>query len=1057
MSRFLTGLCTLLLFATFTPYATHAELLIVMSGTLTIPRSLSAPGSYLPRENSSTTDAPIFTISGQVTNNSIGLAGVSAQSFVVTNASDHGPASFREAIINANAGPGTDTIIFNIPGSGVKVINLETPLPEITDPVVIGADAQPGYAGAPLIELDGSNAGPGANGLVITAGGSIVRGLAIGSFKAAGIVLRAGNGTGIQANYIGLDATGTLARPNNIGIQLSASSNNLIGGTIAAMRNVISGNLSYGVEGTGNGNAVQGNFIGTNATGTAAIAAIDNGPIGVELRGSNNLIGGTSPGSGNLISGNKWGIAAATTIQGNLIGTDVTGTSKVPNMIGIQMPGAQLIGGLTPGAGNVISGNQFIGVSLSGEGSKLQGNFIGTDITGTLDLGNEGHGVFAGNKALIGGTVPEARNVISGNGGFGNVVLDINGGAVVQGNYIGTDVTGTRPLGNPSTGINLFSHNNLIGGSTPGAGNVISGNFIGIQVGSRFAGAFQGNVIQGNLIGLNASGTGPLPNSGDGILFQEGSSDNIVGGTQSGAANKIAFNGRRGVSVSSGWRNSIRGNSIFSNGELGIDLESPGVTPNDAKDVDFGANNLQNFPVITSVFSFVNGTTIKGSLNSTPNTTFQIDFYSNAALDASGNGEGARFLSTTPVTTDINGDATINVTLPAPLGTGRVLTATATDPDGNTSEFSASDPPGVIGNLQFSVGSIRVIEDVGLVNVTVMRKGGSTGTLTIDYATIEGTATAGHDFTFTSGTLIFNGGETTKSFQIPIVEDAVTEADETFTVTLGNGPSLEALGTPNTLVITIQDRSTPPTILQNNPIVVEGNTGSVSEALFTFTLSAATGRSVSANYATFNLSATGGSSCGNQGTDYETTSGTISFPAGNTSSVTIPIRICGDTSAEASEEFRVNLSNLSNATADSSHGIGTIVDDDQLELILEESGPAADQAAAVDALLFLRDPFRVAGIPEWFTTESDRNTRVMFFVRGLTLNHGESPSAVIVQLGANNTQFFDVPAEDVRAVPNFEFMQVVVRLPNSLPPGTCTVTIRAHSRTSNPGTIRIAP
>ena len=1049
VSRFIIGLCALLLFTTFTPFAPHADPLVVTGG--------AGGGSYTvtPLEIGFAFNRPDLVINNLSTSR-IGNFAVSAHSFVVTNANDHGPGSFREAIINANAWPGTDTITFNIPGPGVKVINLEMPLPEITDPVVIGADAQPGYAGAPLIELDGTNAGVGANGLVITAGGTIVRGLAIGRFQAAGIVLRSGGGTGIQANYIGLDPTGTLPRPNNIGIQLSSSSNNLIGGNVAAMRNVISGNLSHGVEGSGNSNIVQGNFIGTNAAGTATIAEISNGPIGVELHGSNNLIGGTSPGSGNLISGNKWGIASATTIQGNLIGTDVTGTSKVPNVIGIQMPGAQQIGGLTPGAGNIISGNQFIGVSLGGDGSKLQGNFIGTDITGTLELGNDGPGVFAGNKALIGGTVPEARNVIAGNGGFGNVVLDMDGGAVVQGNYIGTNVTGTGPLGRPTIGISLFSHNNLIGGPAPGAKNVISGNVIGILIGSRLAGAFQGNVIQGNLIGLNALGTGPLPNESYGISFQEGSSDNTVGGTQNGAGNKIAFNGKAGVLVSSGWRNSIRGNSIFSNGGLGIDLQSEGVTANDTTDSDVGANNLQNFPVITSVQSLDSGTTIHGSLKSTPNTTFQIDFYSSAALDPSGNGEGAVFLNTTPITTDINGDATINVTLNVPLGTGRVLTATATDPDGNTSEFSASDPIGVNGNLQFSVSSIRVIEDVGLVNITVLRKGGISGTLTVDFATSDGTATASQDFTSTSGTLSFNAGEPSKSFQIPITDDAITEPDETFSVTLSNPNSLEAMGMPNTLIVTIQDRATTPVILQNNPLVLEGNTGTTTEALFTFTLSAATGRSVNADYATAELSATGGSSCGNQGTDYETTSGTISFPPGHTS-VTIPVKICGDTNAEASEDFRVNLSNLSNATPDVSHAVATILDDDKLELLLEESGPTVNQAAALDALLFLRDPFRVVGIPEWFADGPDRNTRVMFFVKGLQLNPGESPSAVIVQLGAGNNQFFDVPAEDVRSVAHVEFTQVVIRLPDSLPAGTCTVIIRAHFRTSNIGTMRIAP
>jgi parallel beta-helix repeat protein len=799
------------------------------------------------------------------------------------------------------------------------------------------------------------------------------------------------------------------------------------------------------VQGSGNSNFVWGNFIGTNAAGTAAIRPIANpgivGFVGVSLSGSNSLIGGTSPGAGNVISGNRVGIEAGNTIQGNLIGTDVTGTIRVPNFIGIFSPDGRnmVIGGQTSGARNVISGNDY-GVEVIGT-VQVQGNFIGTDITGTVALGN-GQGVVTGNGALIGGPLPEARNVISGNGR--NVALTLGVAVNIQNNYIGTDVTGTRALG--GEGIFILTEYHSI------THNVISGNAHGILAGQSFLIFGQGNhmVIQDNLIGLNAQGTGPLPNDADGILLQAGSSNNSI------TANKIAFNGRSGIIMDGGTGNLIRGNSIFSNGELGIALSSPfGVTPNDPADTDIGSNNLQNFPVITSALSVGSSTMIQGSLNSTPNTTFQIDFYSNAALDPSGYGEGALFIGTTPVTTDQNGDATINVTLPIALGIGRAVTATATDPNGNTSEFSAGDVTSLAGNVQFSMASIRVIEDVGLLTVTVLRKGGSAGTLTIDYGTVDGTATAGQDYTGTSGTLVFNAGETSKSFQIPILDDEVSEPDEKFTVTFRNPPSLEAVGAPSSLVVTVQDRATVPVILQNFVSVAEGNVGSSAEALFSFTLSAATGKSVSADYATSDLSARGGSSCGDQGTDYETTSGTISFQPGDTSSVTIPIKICGDTSAEGSEDFRVNFSNLVNATPDPNpyHGIATIVDDDKLELLLEEDGPINYQAAALDAVLFLRDPFRVT-MPEWFPTGPDHNTRVMFFVRGLQLDPGEVPSAVVVYFGAN-FQSIGVPAEDVRPVPNVDFVQVVVRLPDNLPENVYSVHITVHNKSSNSGQIRI--
>jgi photosystem II stability/assembly factor-like uncharacterized protein len=995
------------------------------------------------------------------------------QSFVVTNANNHGNGSLRDAILNANATVGLDTIVFNIPGPGVKVINLVNALPEITDAVVINAATQPGYAGSPLIELDGTQLGDG-NGLVIKAGGTTVRGLAIGRFNSFGIWVRDCDNNVIQGNYIGVDATGTLGRGNHYGILLSNSSNNLIGGTTAATRNVISGNSFTGIEIGGIANVIQGNFIGTNAAGTAAIP---NGINGVEISSSqfiNNLIGGTSPGAGNLISGNQRGIstnAPGTTIQGNAIGTDVTGTNKVPNGTGIDA-GAEntLIGGLTPAARNIISGNTGNGVSFGGNGSKLQGNYIGTDITGTLALGNGGNGVSAGVNALIGGTVPEARNVIAANAadgnGFGNVTLGSGNssdpGATVQGNYIGTDATGTRALGNTFTGIFIFGDNHLIGGLVAGARNVISGNQTGIQIGGSISTQPQGNVIQGNFIGLNALGTSAVPNTLWGIAVVD-AINNTIGGTQSGAANTIAFNGDAGVLVSQGTGNLIRRNSIFSNGGLGIDLGAGsfpsgpnGVSHNDVGDADAGPNNLQNFPLLTSVMSVGGNTTIQGSLNSTPGTTFQIDFYSSAALDASGNGEGALFFNTTSVTTDANGNATINATFPAPLGSGRVVTATATDPGGNTSEFSAGDASGAAGNVQFSVSSIQVIEDVGLATITVLRKGGSTGNLTVDYATFAGTATAGQDYTSTSGTLNFSGGETSKSFQIPITDDATTEPDETFTVALRNASSVETLGAPSLMVVTIQDRTTVPFLFLFDTSVVEGNAGTTTEILMTVNLSAATGRTVSVNYATSNFGATGGASCNNQGIDYETRSGTITFEPGTTA-FTIPVKICGDTSAEANESFVLVLSSPSNATLALNEGFGTIINDDVLELVLEDSGPAVNQAAALDALLAVRDPFKIVSIPDWFGTGPDRNTRVILFARNLQLNPGESATAVRVRLIASNNQVVEVLAEDVRSLPNSDLTQVVFRLPDNLAAGACTVIIRAHGRFSNTGTIRIAP
>ena len=753
----------------------------------------------------------------------------SRQNFVVTNANDHGAGSLRQAILNANATQGLDTITFNIPGSGVQTINLLVALPVISDPVVIDATTQPGYSGLPLIELNGLQTS--SFGFQITAGNSTIRGFIINRFNTGGmggIALTINGGNTIQGNFIGTNAAGNAGAVTNYnGILItSGSTNNLIGGTTAAARNVISGNNFAGISIFTGGNQIQGNFIGTNATGTASIA---NGGNGIEISGAvstNNLVGGTAPGAGNLISGNPTGISpgSATTIQGNLIGTDVTGTKSVPNGVGINASGPNtLIGGLVPGARNVISGNNGDGIMTSANGNIVQGNFIGTDITGTAALGNGGRGVNAGNNALIGGTVAAARNIISGNG-VANVSLGFNStgnAATVQGNYIGTDVTGNVALNNPR-GIEISSNSNVIGGTAAGARNVIAGNTIGIDLGSNTTAALTGNVIQGNYIGLNQAGAA-LPNSGEGIRLQASlpntNTNTVIGGVAAGAGNSIAFNGSSGVSVLSGVGNSIRGNSIVSNGGLGIDLAPSGVTANDQGDADSGANNRQNFPVLTSLTPAGSPNTITGSLNSTANTAFIIDFYANTTCDPSGSGEGAQYLASTTVTTAGDGNAAINFTLGSALPAGTIVTATATDPAGNTSEFSPC-VSGAIVNL--SQATYSATESDGVLNVTVNRTGDTAVPVAVDYATSDagasavpcstpnGKASAKCDFTEAFGTLRFAAGETSKTIPVLLTQDNYVEGPETFTITLSNITSGAILASPSTAPLTINDETTEP-------------------------------------------------------------------------------------------------------------------------------------------------------------------------------------------------------------------------------------------------------
>jgi len=282
------------------------------------------------------------------------------------------------------------------------------------------------------------------------------------------------------------------------------------------------------------------------------------------------------------------------------------------------------------------------------------------------------------------------------------ILLETNGGNIVRGNYIGTDATGTAPnKGNGHRGVFVDGpDNNVIGGSQPGEGNVISGSETGVRLSFTV-----GTTVQGNHIGTDKNVTADLGNSLAGVLLVN-SSNCTVGGTASGAGNVIAFNGPDigfdggGVVVLSTANNGILSNSIFSNNGLGIDLDDgtgfplDGVTPNDLGDGDGGANSLQNFPVITSATRSGGTTTVAGTLNSDPNTKFTIQFFSSPTADPSGSGEGKQYLGDkTNVNTDPSGNASFTfTTTDAQLGEMVTATATSMSSDGtqflNTSEFS---------------------------------------------------------------------------------------------------------------------------------------------------------------------------------------------------------------------------------------------------------------------------------------------------------------------------------------------------------------------------------
>ncbi|MGB5052107.1 MAG: FG-GAP-like repeat-containing protein, partial [Caldilineaceae bacterium] len=346
----------------------------------------------------------------------------------------------------------------------------------------------------------------------------------------------------------------------------------------------------------------------------------------------------------------------------------------------VNAPSSEIRGLMATGCGT--------GFRIAGTDSAVKGVFAGTD--GTNDLGNQIGILAMSDDVRIGGPDPADRNLVSGNDQFGIGANAGEAGLIIQGNYVGTNAAGTGAVPNQD-GISLYSSlgNNIVGGTATGAGNVVSGN---TQYGLNLGGA--GNNIYGNLIGVRSDGAAFIPN-GVGIDAQGTITGNNIGGLGVGESNVIAGNAGDGVTFIDGATIRIRGNSIYGNGELGIDLiggvaQPDGVTLNDAQDLDTGNNELQNYPVIT--FAQNGGTNpISATLNTTPNSAlgYTVDFYSNSTCDPSGYGEGQTYIGTVVTDpTDANGDTGNFGFNAASLTTGHFVTATATDATGNTSEFS---------------------------------------------------------------------------------------------------------------------------------------------------------------------------------------------------------------------------------------------------------------------------------------------------------------------------------------------------------------------------------
>lgn len=792
------------------------------------------------------------------------------EDFIVVNTNDSGDGSLRNAIENVNLSSEQKTITFDIPGSGPHIIQPQSQFDSFVNPVILDASTQPGYSpGSPQIVLDGSLTDD-ISGFVFTgtADGSTVKGFSIINFKSTaddptfairfvsdsnkvegnligitpegtaagndhgisiinseqnriggilpeqrnvisgntvGIDFVPGSGNNIvEGNYIGTTVDGTSAIGNKFNIQIRGSINNRIGGSTPEQRNIIAGAFfeqvngvntggsgivltagtnSSGVSVNPSGNVIQGNYIGTDVSGAVSLT---NERAGVLLLfgANNNLVGGKADGEGNLISGNglygifmqgsDTGPVNSNLIQGNFIGTNASGTSALPNEVGIWIMGnsdANRIGtNGTASGGNLISGNSASGILiLEGDENQVKGNLIGTDVDGLQAVPNERGIEVQSNSNIVGGTNPEDRNIISGNNMFGiflnesvdNQVFgnfigtDITGGTAIagqfrgvrvsggsehkianntisghdflgiqvdslgttkagatlidiKGNKIGTDVNGTKRIQNLGGGIILSgSSNNIIGGSNPEDRNIISGSG-GISDGTLFTNPgislqnnSNNNKIQGNYIGTDVNGAvvTDFGNFSHGIDIRTGSSGNIIGLDENGngAGNIIAGNGvvsGNGVTVrDNSLDNRVSGNRIFSNNGIGIDLQNDGITTNDTDDADTGPNNLQNNPVLNAaVISTTTDTiSISYSISSDPvNSEYplKVEFYLNESTR-----QGKDILGIDSfLQSDFGSQKLVDIVIPTGLTVSESdeITAVAIDASGNSSEFAAT-------------------------------------------------------------------------------------------------------------------------------------------------------------------------------------------------------------------------------------------------------------------------------------------------------------------------------------------------------------------------------
>jgi titin len=738
--------------------------------------------------------------------------------------------------LNSIMGNGLQGIVLATGAEGCQVVNNDIGVAQVTDLSGVPTFYVAGNGKEGILVESSSNAigwsRPGSGNIIAANGSAAIR--VVGVLATSNRI--EGNDIGGSPPGLPINGGGVFGN-NGDGIAIEDAPHTQIGAGSDATRNVITGNLGAGIRVTGTtavGTIIEGNFIGTqpytDLDNVTSRRAQPNALEGVALFTENNTVGGTAAGAGNVISGNLRGVllsgagASGNLVAGNFIGTDVNGIDDLGNaQEGVRIDGAanNTIGGTSPPTGTTPSG-------VLGTLNVISGNNVGVLVIGTSATGN-----------------------------------------LIEGNYIGTDIHGSAAISNAQEGVRIDGAlNNTVGGAIAGASNVISGNHWGLTI---TGGTATGNVVQSNLVGTDPSATLNVNNEVDGILVTSSAADNAIGGLAPGAGNIVAFNVIDGVRIETAGsiHNAILSDRIFSNGGLGIDLVKPPVGPG-------GPNNLQPAPVLTLLASTPEGAVVSGSLTAAANTLFRIQFFVDAPGDVLHDGQ---LVGATTVTTDGQGHGTFTASIPAPLPQGAGVRATATDPQGDTSEFSAPIHE-AIGTVQFATANLTVNAGAPSATLAVTRTGGSGGQFQVNFATQDGTAIAGTDYQSTTGTLTFGVGVNSETITVPLLQDAIFNPLRTFAVVLSQASGPIVLGSPSSATISVQNLNAP---------------GALSFSMSTYTASAldgqaaitvvrsGTGGSVTIAYAT-------GGGTAQPGIEYLPVSGTLAFQPGQSSaSFLVPI------------------------------------------------------------------------------------------------------------------------------------------------------------------------